>query len=122
MRVHVVTIFPEFFESALKCSILRIAQEKQALQVDLVNLRDFTRDSYRTVDDYPFGGGPGMVMKPEPVFEAVRMVQGVRGSGDQAGAPVPQNPGSRFAEAPASTPEPRTPPLGPYCSRPGAGS
>jgi tRNA (guanine37-N1)-methyltransferase len=72
MLAHLVTIFPEFFESALKCSILRIAQEKQALQVDLVNLRDFTRDSYRTVDDYPFGGGAGMVMKPEPVFEAVR--------------------------------------------------
>jgi tRNA (guanine37-N1)-methyltransferase len=74
MLVHVVTIFPEFFDSALKCSILRIAREKQALQVDLVNLRDFTADSYRTVDDYPFGGGPGMVMKPEPVFEAVRSV------------------------------------------------
>lgn len=76
MRIHLVTIFPEFFESALKCSILRIAQEKQSLQVDLVNLRDFTRDSYRTVDDYPFGGGAGMVMKPEPIFEAVRGLAG----------------------------------------------
>jgi tRNA (guanine37-N1)-methyltransferase len=74
MLAHLVTIFPEFFESALKCSILRIAQDRQALQVDLVNLRDFTRDSYRTVDDYPFGGGAGMVMKPEPIFEAVRGV------------------------------------------------
>jgi tRNA (guanine37-N1)-methyltransferase len=51
MRVHLVTIFPEFFDGALKCSILRIAQEKGTLQVDTVNLRDFTADSYRTVDD-----------------------------------------------------------------------
>jgi len=75
MLVHLVTIFPEFFDGALKCSILRIAQEKGTLQVDTVNLRDFTDDSYRTVDDYPFGGGPGMVMKPEPVFQAVRSVK-----------------------------------------------
>jgi tRNA (guanine37-N1)-methyltransferase len=75
MLVHLVTIFPEFFDGALKCSILRIAQEKGTLQVDTVNLRDFTADSYRTVDDYPFGGGPGMVVKPEPVFQAVRSVK-----------------------------------------------
>jgi len=75
MLVHLVTIFPEFFDSALKCSIPRIAQEKGTLQVDYVNLRDFTADSHRTVDDCPFGGGAGMVMKPEPIFEAVRSVK-----------------------------------------------
>ena len=54
---------------------MRIAQEKNVAQVDLVNLRDFTTDSYRTVDDYPFGGGPGMILKPEPIFKAVESVK-----------------------------------------------
>lgn len=75
MLVSLVTIFPEFFESPLQCSILRIAQEKQVLQVERINLRDFADDAYRTVDDYPFGGGAGMIMKPEPVFRAVRSVK-----------------------------------------------
>jgi tRNA (guanine37-N1)-methyltransferase len=75
MLVHFVTIFPEFFDSPLKCSILRIAQEKQVLQVEAINLRDFADDDHRTVDDYPFGGGAGMIMKPEPIFRAVRKVR-----------------------------------------------
>jgi len=75
MRVHIITIFPEFFTSPLGCGIMRIAQEKNVAQVDLVNLRDFTTDSYRTVDDYPFGGGPGMILKPEPIFKAVESVK-----------------------------------------------
>jgi tRNA (guanine37-N1)-methyltransferase len=75
MRVHLVTIFPEFFAGPLNCGVLRIAQEKAILQVETVALRDFADDAYRTVDDYPFGGGPGMIMKPEPVFRAVRRVK-----------------------------------------------
>jgi tRNA (guanine37-N1)-methyltransferase len=75
MLVHLVTIFPEFFDCTLQCSVLRIAQEKGILQVEKINLRDFADDAYRTVDDYPFGGGAGMVMKPEPIFKAVRSVQ-----------------------------------------------
>jgi len=75
MRVHIITIFPEFFTSPLGCGIMRIAQEKNIAQVDLVNLRDFATDSYRTVDDYPFGGGPGMILKPEPIFKAVESVR-----------------------------------------------
>ena len=75
MRVDVITIFPELFQGALSHSIPRIAQEKGALQVCLTDLRDYTADKHRKVDDRPFGGGPGMVLKPEPVVNAVRDVR-----------------------------------------------
>lgn len=75
MRVHIITIFPEFFTSPLSCGVMRIAQEKNAIQVETVNLRNFATDTYRTVDDYPFGGFPGMILKPEPIFKAVESVK-----------------------------------------------
>lgn len=71
MRVDVITIFPSLFESPLKFGILRIAQEKGLLEIILHDLRDYTHDKHRQVDDTPYGGGVGMVMKPEPFFEAV---------------------------------------------------
>lgn len=71
LRVDVITIFPSLFESPLKYGTLRIAQEKGLLEVRLHDLRDYTRDKHRQVDDTPYGGGAGMVMKPEPFFEAV---------------------------------------------------
>src|SRR5437667_2096812 len=71
LRIAVVTIFPELVRAFLAEGVLRVATEKRALEVRLVDLRDFTRDRHRTVDDAPFGGGPGMVLKPEPVFEAL---------------------------------------------------
>ncbi|MFH0937890.1 MAG: tRNA (guanosine(37)-N1)-methyltransferase TrmD [Planctomycetota bacterium] len=75
MRVDIITIFPRMFEGALSESILRIAQEKRKLQVVVTNLRDFTTDRHRSVDDRPYGGGPGMVMKVEPMVKAVRMIR-----------------------------------------------
>ena len=75
MRIHIITIFPEFFSSPLGCGVMRIAQEKKATEVMAVNLRDFATDTYRTVDDYPFGGFPGMILKPEPIFKAVESVR-----------------------------------------------
>lgn len=75
MQIHIVTIFPEFFSSPLNCGVIRIAQEKKIAEVNLINLRDFADDSYRTVDDYPFGGGAGMILKPEPIFKAVESVK-----------------------------------------------
>jgi len=71
LRVNVVTIFPQFFEQPLGISILGRAREAGAVEYKVVDLRDFTHDRHRTVDDYPYGGGAGMVMKPEPFFEAV---------------------------------------------------
>lgn len=72
MRVDVVTIFPPMFEGVISQSMIRIAREKGLLDVALTDLRDYTLDKHRTVDDRPFGGGPGMVLKAEPVVKAVR--------------------------------------------------
>src|SRR5687767_5783451 len=75
MRIDVLTLFPRMFEGVLGESMLKIAQEKGILQVGVTNLRDFTTDRHKTVDDRPYGGGPGMVMKVEPVAKAVRALQ-----------------------------------------------
>ncbi len=71
MRINVVTIFPEFFATPLGISIPARAAAAGQVEYRIVDLRDFTHDRHRTVDDYPYGGGAGMVMKPEPFFEAV---------------------------------------------------
>lgn len=74
LRINIVTIFPEFFAGPLSLSIPAKAAAAGGVSYHLVNLRDFAHDRHRTVDDYPFGGGPGMVMKPGPFFEAVESV------------------------------------------------
>jgi tRNA (guanine37-N1)-methyltransferase len=71
MRIHLVTLFPEFFRGPLGLSIPARAAAAGLVEYDFVDLRDFTHDRHRTTDDYPFGGGSGMVMKPGPFFEAV---------------------------------------------------
>ncbi|HEY3285120.1 MAG TPA: tRNA (guanosine(37)-N1)-methyltransferase TrmD [Armatimonadota bacterium] len=82
MRVDIVTIFPEMLSGVLEHSILKRAQEKGALEVHPVDLRAYTTDRHRTTDDSPFGGGAGMVMKPEPLFAAVEDLRGrVAGGG-----------------------------------------
>lgn len=70
MRVTLFTLFPEFFESPLRTSLLGKAVETGLVDVRRVNFRDFAKDRHRTVDDTPYGGGPGMVLKPEPIIEA----------------------------------------------------
>jgi len=71
LRISIVTIFPEFFTAPLALSIPARAAAAGGVSYNVVDLREFTHDRHRTVDDYPFGGGAGMVMKPEPFFEAV---------------------------------------------------
>jgi len=71
MRINIVTLFPEFFAEPLRLSILGRAAEAGLVEYRLLNLRDFTHDRHRTVDDYPYGGGAGMVLKAAPFFEAV---------------------------------------------------
>lgn len=71
LRINVVTLFPELFEPALRTSIMGRAAESGLVEYRVVNLRDYTHDRHRTVDDYPYGGGAGMVLKPEPFFEAL---------------------------------------------------
>ncbi|MCL6621723.1 MAG: tRNA (guanosine(37)-N1)-methyltransferase TrmD [Syntrophobacterales bacterium] len=75
MRIDLLTLFPDFFAGPLTQSILRRAQEQGAVSFRVINLRDFTTDRHRTADDRPFGGGPGMVLKLEPLVAAIRAVR-----------------------------------------------
>ena len=98
MRVSVLTIFPDFFGPALDEGMVRAAREKGRLEVGIVGLREFTSDSHRTTDDYPFGGGVGMVMKVEPIDLALRSLAagdpGARPHGTRVALLSPQ--GRRF--------------------------
>jgi tRNA (guanine37-N1)-methyltransferase len=71
VRIDIVTIFPEFFDAPLSLSIPARAAAAGVVSYNVIDLRNFTHDRHRTVDDYPYGGGAGMVMKPDPFFEAV---------------------------------------------------
>ena len=82
MRFHVLTLFPEMFTSPFDHGIAARARKSGAIGMSLVNIRDHAHDRHRTVDDYTFGGGPGMLMKPEPLFEAVEAVRGSAGLDD----------------------------------------
>ena len=75
MKIDVIAIFPEILEMALHVGILKRAIDRGLLEVCLHNLRDFAEDNRRTIDDYPYGGESGMVLKPEPIFAAVRSLQ-----------------------------------------------
>ncbi len=76
MRFDIITIFPDFFGGPLDYGIVRRAREAKLIETQIHDLRDFTHDRHRTVDDRPFGGGEGMVMKPEPLFEAAESLLG----------------------------------------------
>jgi tRNA (guanine37-N1)-methyltransferase len=90
LRIDVLTIFPEYFAPFTEAGIGRIAAERGRLSFGATNIRDFTTDAHRTVDDYSFGGGPGMVMKPEPVWKALESVLGADPAtgGHQAGTRI----------------------------------
>ncbi len=74
MKFHLLTIFPDFFEGPFKYGVVARAAEFGALELHVHDLRNWTHDPHRTVDDRPFGGGEGMVLKPEPIFDAVESV------------------------------------------------
>lgn len=75
MKFNIITIFPEIIEAYSGESILKRACEKDLLEINAINLRDFTHDKHKTTDDAPYGGGPGMVMKVEPFYEAIQSVK-----------------------------------------------
>jgi tRNA (guanine37-N1)-methyltransferase len=90
MVADVITIFPEMVESALAAGVIGRARERGVVDVRVRNLRDYTDDRHRTVDDVPYGGGPGMVMKPEPLFRAVEAVAAERGPASAVVLMTPQ--------------------------------
>jgi tRNA (guanine37-N1)-methyltransferase len=75
MRIDILTLFPQVFDSPLSCSIVKRARDNGLLEIVLTDIRDFTTDNYRKVDDKPYGGGPGMVMMPGPVFDCFEHVR-----------------------------------------------
>ncbi len=75
MKIDVLTLFPEMFAGVLDSSILKRAREKELILVNLINFRDYTTDKHNQVDDYPYGGGKGMLLKPEPIFAAVEAIE-----------------------------------------------
>ena len=97
MQFDIVTIFPDFFSGPLDYGIVRRAREASLVEVRVHDLRAFTHDRHRTVDDRPFGGGEGMVLKPEPLFEAVESLLG-DGAGARHAAPL-QREATRVAQS-----------------------
>ena len=100
MTIDIVTIFPEMVEAALSAGVVGRAIERKTLDVAIHDLRDFTTDRHRTVDDVPFGGGPGMVMKAEPIFRALDAIEAMRGAPLTVLLTSPQ--GTRFTQAEAA--------------------
>jgi len=78
MRIDIITAVPDLLVSPLNTSIIKRAQDKKLCEIFLHNLRDYTHDKHRQIDDKPFGGGPGMLLKPEPFFECIEKLQSER--------------------------------------------
>ena len=83
MKIDILTIFPDFFRGPLDYGIIRRARETGLAEVNIHDLRNFTKDKHRTVDDRPFGGGEGMVLKPEPIFECLESLDGLATRADR---------------------------------------
>jgi tRNA (guanine37-N1)-methyltransferase len=98
MKIDIITIFPDFFEP-LKLSLIGKAQEKDILNIKIHQLRDFTQDKHKTVDDTPYGGGPGMVMSPVPWGEAI---DSILDQTDQATLIIPTPSGETFLQKTAN--------------------
>lgn len=75
MKIDILTLFPEFFSSLINWSIIGRAYEENKVAINSINIRGFSQNKHKKVDDYPFGGGSGMVMKPEPIFDAINSVK-----------------------------------------------
>lgn len=75
MKIDILTLFPSMLEEVFSYSIIGRAIKNKLIELNYINIRDFSEDKHRRVDDYPFGGGPGMVMKPEPIYKAIESVK-----------------------------------------------
>src|SRR3989442_14779729 len=96
MKIDILTLFPEICRAPLSESMMKRAQENKIVDLRILNLRDWTTDKHHIVDDAPFGGGQGMVMKPEPIFAAVEELK--------QKTPNPPSPGTGSAMASAQRP------------------
>jgi tRNA (guanine37-N1)-methyltransferase len=99
LRIDVITIFPRLFDGWLSESLVGAARESGLIDLRLHDLRDFTQDRHRSVDDAPYGGGPGMVMRPEPLVRAVEAVAGPKGPGRTAHVVLLSPQGRRLDQA-----------------------
>lgn len=77
MTIDILTLFPEMFDS-LNASLIGKATQKNILSINVINIRDFSKDKHKKTDDYPFGGGPGMLMMPQPIFDAIESIEGYK--------------------------------------------
>src|SRR5208283_2071179 len=91
MKIDILTIFPDFFRGPLDYGIIRRAREAGLVEINIQDLRNFTKDKHRTVDDRPFGGGEGMVLKPEPIFECVESLVGIAPREERASGSAKQS-------------------------------
>src|SRR5262245_64907436 len=96
MTVDIVTIFPAMVEPLVAAGILKRAIERGSIDIKVRDLRDYTTDRHRVVDDVPYGGGPGMVLKPEPMFRALDAIEHARGGALHVVLTSPQ--GARFGQ------------------------
>ena len=88
MQIFILTISPETFQGPFNCGLFQKAVDKGIVKVDIRNIRDYTHDKHHTTDDSPYGGGAGMVMKPEPIFEAVETIKAELAQQEITGVPV----------------------------------
>ena len=88
MHIDILTLFPEMFQGPFETGIFQRAVDRKLVSIGIHNIRDYTHDKHATADDYPYGGGSGMVLKPEPIFEAVEAIKPALDSGDTGSAPV----------------------------------
>ncbi len=89
MHIHILTLFPNMFTGPFSESIIKRAIDQGLVEIAIHNIRDYTSDRHHVVDDYPYGGGPGMVLKPEPLFAAVAAIRGECGESEKGEAELP---------------------------------
>ena len=75
MKIKILSLFPRYFEGPFDVSIIKKAKEKNIISIDIVDIRDFSEGKHKIVDDRPYGGGPGMVLKAEPILKAIKSVK-----------------------------------------------